>query len=205
MSNIQLDKLHQLAENKLPGLISALSEMETIAEGLFGITNLTEDRSFNDFIICLHLRKYGIHHTKIPGRTGNDFKNHLGEEVEFKTKQVNVSGYSTSCNLSLPIVGRYRHSSYFVFANFDQRILQEIYIVPSERLTSYFDKWESQIIDSGKKSILTRTFAEGIIEESAIPLDEISDHLNNPKIKGSDVARIGTHYPANRNSLDSFF
>lgn len=204
MQNIQADTLHQLAESKLPGLISSLSEMETIAKGLFGISNLIEDRSFYDFMVCLHLYKHGIHHTKILGRTGNDFRNQYGEEVEFKTKGLYVSGYSTSPNLSLPIIQRYRSVPYFVFAVFDVRILTDVFIVPSERLKPYFDKWESQIIDSAKKSINARTFSDGFIQDLAIPLEEIP-HLNNPKIKGSDIPRIGTHYPANRNILDEFF
>lgn len=103
----------------------------------------------------------------IPGRTGADAKDRLGNEYEMKTLDLDreVRGFSTNHHLNAHTIAKYR-SRRFSFATYNTTVLQEVYMVMPEDLEVYYQKWE--------RMLKSRT------------------HINNPKISLDHVREVGT-------------
>lgn len=102
----------------------------------------------------------------VPGRTGPDACDRMGNEYELKTLDLsrNVKGFSTNHHLHSGTIARYR-SRRFVFATYEGITLQEAYLVQTAAMEPVFAKWMSML---GKR-----------------------DHLNNPKIPLDYVREVG--------------
>lgn len=104
----------------------------------------------------------------VPGRTGPDAKDRIGNTYEVKTIDLSgrkSGGFTTNHHLTHDTITRYRNRRW-VFAMYDRITLMEAYLVESEDLEPVFRKWEHAL----------RT----------------KDHLNNPKIPADFIREIGT-------------
>lgn len=102
----------------------------------------------------------------IPGRTGADAKDRVGNLYEMKTLDLdrNVRGFSTNHHLNMGTIAKYRGRR-FVFATYNTTVLQEAYMVTPEDMEPIYQKWERML--KGR------------------------DHLNNPKIPLDYVRDVG--------------
>jgi hypothetical protein len=103
----------------------------------------------------------------VPGRTGADAKDRIGNEYELKTIDLDRkgTGFSTNHHLNHSTIAKYRERR-FVFAMYKGITLHEAYLVESVDMEPVFMKW---------KSMLARR-----------------DHLNNPKVPVDYIREIGT-------------
>jgi hypothetical protein len=101
----------------------------------------------------------------LPGRTGNDAYCEISQ-YEIKTLNIELTqSFSTHHHLNKKILEKYRNANW-IFAIFDNIILQKVYKVKPEDLEIYFSKWDSLLEDC--------------------------DHKNNPKIALKHVQEVGT-------------
>lgn len=102
----------------------------------------------------------------VPGRTGPDAKDRIGNLYEVKTTDISErsSGFTTNHHLTEDTIARYR-TRRFVFAMYDRITLREAYLVEASALEPYFVKWE--------RELLSRS------------------HLNNPKIPVDPIRKLG--------------
>jgi len=103
----------------------------------------------------------------IPGRTGPDAQDRMGNLYEVKTIDMSGkgSGFTTNHHLTRDTIARYRNRR-FVFAMYDKITLHEAYLVESGALEPVFQKWE--------RTLRTQS------------------HINNPKIPVEGIREIGT-------------
>lgn len=103
----------------------------------------------------------------VPGRTGADAKDRMGNEYEIKSLDLSgkVQGFSTNHHVTHDTIRKYEQRRW-VFAMYDRITLMEAYLVEASALVPIFEKW-----------LLT--------------LDSTS-HINNPKIPIDLVRRVGT-------------
>lgn len=82
----------------------------------------------------------------VPGRTGPDARDRLGNEYELKTLDLarGVKGFSTNHHLNSGTIARYR-SRRFVFATYEGITLQEAYMVLPEDMEPIYRKWQSML------------------------------------------------------------
>lgn len=103
----------------------------------------------------------------LPGRTGADACDRLGNEYEIKTVDLygkKTSGFTTNHHLTRDTINRYRERRW-VFAMYDRITLTEAYLVEGKSLEPIFKKWEHVL----------RT----------------KDHINNPKIPVDIIREVG--------------
>lgn len=102
----------------------------------------------------------------IPGRTGPDAQDRIGNTYEIKTVDLNgkSKGFTTNHHLTGKTILRYR-TRRWVFAMYDRITLKEAYLVEGIDLEPVFQNWE----------IVLKT----------------RDHINNPKIPIDFVRQIG--------------
>lgn len=103
----------------------------------------------------------------VPGRTGPDAKDRMGNTYEVKTIDLSgkTKGFSTNHHVTRDTIEKYR-SRRWVFAMYDRITLMEAYLVEPVHIEPIFRQWETSL-----------TF---------------SDHLNNPKIPVDTVRQHGT-------------
>lgn len=104
----------------------------------------------------------------IPGRTGPDARDRVGNEYEVKTVDMHgkkTGGFTTNHHLTEDTISRYR-SRRWVFAIYDRITLMEAYLVEAEALEPVFQKWSHTL--------------------------RATDHINNPKIPVEYVREVGT-------------
>ena len=89
----------------------------------------------------------------LPGREGNDAKDHLGKEYELKSVNTNLTkSFSTHHHMNPVIIEKYRQVDW-VFAVYEGIELKEIYLLTPEDLGYYYDKWETKWHATGGKDI----------------------------------------------------
>jgi hypothetical protein len=118
----------------------------------------------------------------VPGRTGADARDRMGNLYEIKSVDLSnrigatgkplAAGFTTNHHLTFDTITRYR-TRRWVFAMYDRITLKEAYLVEAKDLEPVFQKWEStlrqQHWESGKDG-----------------------HINNPKIPASLIREVGT-------------
>lgn len=102
----------------------------------------------------------------VPGRTGADAKDRMGNEYEIKSVDIanGSKGFTTNHHLTVDTLARYRRRRW-VFATYNRIALQEAYLVDSGDLEPVFSKWQ--------ETLKTRT------------------HINNPKVPLELVRAVG--------------
>lgn len=122
-------------------------------------------------------------------REGDDAEDSDGRRYEMKTvARVNARGQrkaslsvTTEHTLTLTNIDRYRRTFLWIVAVFDQSQPEAIYEITPAALEPYFSNWENRLLGQ----------AEARATGSA------PDHLNNPKIPLSFIAKHGTRvWPA---------
>lgn len=103
----------------------------------------------------------------VPGRTGADAQDRLGNEYEIKTIDLSgkTNGFSTNHHVTHATIAKYA-ARRWVFAMYDRITLQEAYLVDSPALKPVFDKW-------------------------AVTLNTGVTHINNPKIPVELIRKVG--------------
>lgn len=104
----------------------------------------------------------------VPGRTGPDAKDRLGNLYEVKTVDLSHRknpGFTTNHHLTHATIDRYRKRRW-VFAMYDRITLREAYLIEPSDLEPVFAKWEN--------TLKTR------------------NHINNPKIPSDFIRQAGT-------------
>jgi len=104
----------------------------------------------------------------IPGRTGPDARDRMGNLYEVKTVDLSnktKGGFTTNHHLTRDTISRYR-SRRWVFAIYERITLMEAYLVEATDLDPIFRKWEFDL--------------------------RSKDHINNPKISSEYIREVGT-------------
>lgn len=103
----------------------------------------------------------------VPGRTGADAEDRMGNEYELKTIDLNKSakGFTTNHHLNSHTIAKYRDRR-FVFAMYEGITLMEAYLVLPPDMEPVYARWEAALHNR--------------------------DHLNNPKIPIDYVRETGT-------------
>lgn len=104
----------------------------------------------------------------VPGRTGADAKDRMGNEYEIKTIDLSgkTKGFSTNHHVTYSTIQKYLARKW-VFAMYDRITLQEAYLVEPRALKPVFSKWKD-------------TLKAGV------------SHINNPKIPVDLIREVGT-------------
>jgi Restriction endonuclease PvuII len=103
----------------------------------------------------------------VPGRTGADAKDRIGNEYEIKSVDLSGKGYgfSTNHHVKPDTIAKYRDRRW-VFAMYDRITLMEAYLVEAAALEPLFQRWEETL--------------------------RFTTHINNPKIPVDHVRKHGT-------------
>ncbi len=89
----------------------------------------------------------------LPGREGNDAKDHDGNEYELKSVNTKLTrSFSTHHHINPGIIAKYRQVDW-LFAVYSGIELLAIYQLSPENLESYYEKWELKWHGSGGKDI----------------------------------------------------
>lgn len=163
------DNKHKDNIKQIEDLWNGLTALSELGKS-FGIPDIFQDNGAKVLQQLIYLNM-----TFLPGRGGNDCVSASGVEWEMKSinLETTASGFSTSHHLTQEILEKYRQVPWS-FAIYNGLDLIAMYVVQSNELTEFYDKWEKQLQD--------RT------------------HLNNPKIPIKFVKEHGTQvYPINPN------
>jgi len=115
---------------------------------------------------------------QMPGREGNDAKDHLGNEYEMKSLNIlKTKSFSTHHHMNPVIIGKYRKVDW-IFAVYTGIELIEIYKLRPSDLEVYYQSWEIKWRNDGNKDI------------------------NNPKIPLKYVRTVGTKLFPDDNLLE---
>lgn len=103
----------------------------------------------------------------VPGRTGADATDRMGNDYELKTIDLNKSarGFTTNHHLNEHTINKYR-TRRFVFAMYEGITLIEAYLVLPRDMEPLYERWEAALTNK--------------------------DHLNNPKVPIDYVREVGT-------------
>jgi hypothetical protein len=103
----------------------------------------------------------------VPGRTGADARDRIGNEYEVKSIDLSgkTKGFSTNHHVNHDTIRKYRVRRW-AFAMYDRITLMEAYLVEARQLEPVFTDWAAKL----------RT----------------ATHLNNPKIPVGHVRDVGT-------------
>lgn len=102
----------------------------------------------------------------VPGRTGADAKDRMGNEYEIKSVDISngTKGFTTNHHLTLDTISRYRNRRW-VFATYNRITLTAAYLVEPGDLEAIFTKWANTL--------------------------KTCTHINNPKVPLSHVQAVG--------------
>jgi hypothetical protein len=103
----------------------------------------------------------------VPGRTGADAKDRMGNEYEIKTIDLSgkTNGFSTNHHVTETTISKYSKRRW-IFAMYDRITLQEAYMVTPNELEPLFRKWRKTLQDG-------------------------ATHINNPKIPVDLIREVG--------------
>jgi hypothetical protein len=163
-------------------LLSQGSQLQHAAT-THGIHNVFDDGGYKELLLLtlFNLRKLD--------RGGDDAEDIHGRHYEIKTvARVSYSGrrktnlaVTTEHTLTLNNLARYRSAFLWIIAVFDQSMPEVIYEIEPARLEPYFSIWEVKLASQG------------------LAIGGAPNHLNNPKIPLSFVARHGVRiWPPHR-------
>jgi Restriction endonuclease PvuII len=147
------------------------AEIESIWPGVVAMQNLAEQYGIKDIFQDAGGKMLQLAIATgldlVPGRTGADARDRMGNYYEVKTTDLSGKGmgFTTNHHLTMDTITRYRGRRW-VFAMYDKITLYEAYLVEPEALEPVFLKWTEML----------RTRA----------------HLNNPKIPVEIVRAAGT-------------
>ncbi|MCC8410501.1 helix-turn-helix domain-containing protein [Mucilaginibacter sp. UR6-1] len=89
----------------------------------------------------------------LPGREGNDAKDHQGNEYELKSVNIKLTkSFSTHHHMNPTIIAKYRKVDW-IFAIYDGIELLEVYKLTPEHLAPFYDGWEEKWHRDGGKDI----------------------------------------------------
>ena len=132
---------------KLDALWPAIREYQRLASE-HGIDDIFQDNGGKLLQVLLIT---GL--TRIPGREGNDAVDANGNQYELKSVNIALTkSFSTHHHMNPTIIAKYRQVAW-VFAVYQGIELLEIYRLPPDGLSPYYDKWETKWHDDGGKDI----------------------------------------------------
>ena len=154
------DDEHKKKITRLENIWPNLNALAEFAKE-FGINDIFQDNGAKTLQQLVYLNM-----KLLPGREGNDCVSASGREWEMKSINLDTtaSGFSTNHHTTKDIIEKYRKVSWS-FAIYHGIILEEIYVMPPEKLDILFQNWEKKL--------------------------EITTHLNNPKIPLNFVRKNG--------------
>lgn len=89
----------------------------------------------------------------LPGREGNDAVDDSGVEYELKSVNIDLTkGFSTHHHMNPNIIRKYREVPW-IFAIYRNISLEAIYILTTENMEPFYQKWEKKWHDDGGKDI----------------------------------------------------
>jgi transcriptional regulator with XRE-family HTH domain len=131
----------------LNSIFPALRRFQEIAEEQ-GINDIFQD---NGGKLLQVLVITGL--SDLPGREGNDAKDHLGNEYELKSVNIKLTkSFSTHHHMNPTIIEKYRKVDW-VFAVYEGIELKQIFLLTPSNLEPYYEKWEAKWHDDGGKDI----------------------------------------------------
>jgi hypothetical protein len=109
-----------------------------------GVANIYADNNIRTTVILELLDLRVAEPLEGGGRGGYDAIDNSNNKCEIKT--TTSSEFSTSHNMTLNILDRYRKADYWVFALFDKESNnpKELYLAKTEKLERYFSYWEAK-------------------------------------------------------------
>ena len=146
------------------------AEMDAAMEGTKALRNLAAKYGISDPFVDNGVKVLQIAVATgldiMPGRQGADAADRVDNEYEIKTMDTlkSVRGFTTNHHLTASTIAKYRQRR-FVFATYENSVLQAAYLVEPEDMEPIYRKWEGQL--RGRS------------------------HLNNPKIALEYVIETG--------------
>jgi len=111
----------------------------------------------------------------LPNREGNDAKDSDGNEYELKSvNKLLTKSFSTHHHMNPIIISKYRKVDW-IFAVYEGIEIKSIYLVKSDQLEPYYQKWEKQWYERGNKDINNPKIPLAYVEKNGIkifPLDQ---------------------------------